>query len=158
MYMKKILFSTILIGMAFFSANAQELKTIPYSTEIKQLPDGWHKFALQGVTFDVEVKAGTLIKGNIVWLDGTKYSGSLLGATLSGKGTYTWPDGTRYEGTFRKGQRHGKGSQIQIDNSRRSGKWKNNQKNGKGKQFGTSGEVVQQGVWEGDQYLGAKKK
>ena len=156
--MKKILLVVSFLIATIFSTQAQDLNVIPYSTDIGQLPDGWHKFTLQGATFDVEVASGNLVKGNIIWFDGSKYSGNLAGSVISGRGTYTWPDGTRYEGSFKNNQRHGKGSMILLDNSKWSGKWKNNKKNGKGKQFDTEGEIVQQGVWESDEYVGAKKR
>ncbi|WP_299763032.1 hypothetical protein [uncultured Dokdonia sp.] len=156
--MKKIILIVGLVIATVFNMQGQEINAIPYSSDISQLPDGWHKFTLQGASFDVEVASGNLVKGNVIWFDGTKYSGNLAGSVISGRGTYTWPDGTRYEGAFRNNQRHGKGSMILLDNSKWSGKWKNNKKNGKGKQFDASGEIVQQGVWEGDQFLGAKKK
>jgi len=155
--MKKVLLMMSLIIVVVFNIQAQEINAIPFSSDIAQLSDGWHKFTLQGASFDVEVASSNLVKGNIVWFDGTKYSGNLAGFVISGKGTYTWPDGTRYEGSFRNNQRHGKGSMILLDKSKWSGKWKNNKKNGKGKQYDASGAIVQQGVWAADQFVGAKK-
>lgn len=156
--MKKMILIVGLLVATVFSVQAQDINAIPYSTDIGQLPDGWHKFTLQGASFDVEVAGGNLVKGNIIWFDGTKYSGNLAGSVISGRGTYTWPDGTRYEGSFRNNSRHGKGSMVQLDNSKWSGKWKNDKKNGKGKQFDASGEIVQQGVWAENEFVGAKKK
>ena len=135
------------------SVQAQTIKNIPSSRDIQSLGNGWHKFELQGATFDVELSDGSLVQGNITWLDGTTYSGSLGGAYISGRGTYTWTDGSRYEGSFKKNERHGKGSMIAPDGSKWSGKWKNNKKNGKGKMFDAQGEIVQQGVWENDELV-----
>ncbi len=152
-----ILIVSFFIGMTF-SMQAQDINALPYSNDLKQLPDGWHKFTLQGASFDVEVISGRLVQGNVTWFDGTKYSGSLGGSVISGRGTYTWPDGTRYEGSFKNSARHGKGSMIQLDGSKWSGKWKNNQKNGKGKMFDSEGAIVQKGVWVSNEFIGAKKK
>ena len=154
--MKKIFLVVSLVAATVLSVQAQTINAIPFSPDIAQLPDGWHKFTLQGASFDVEVTSGRLVKGNISWFDGTKYSGNLSGSIISGRGTYTWPNGTRYEGSFKNNQRHGKGSLILVDNSKWSGKWKYNKKNGKGKQFDTFGEIVQQGVWEENEFIGTK--
>jgi len=136
---------------------AQELNVVPVST-VRQLPDGWHKFTEQGATFDVEVLGGKLVKGNIVWFDDSSYSGTFSGNRISGRGTYKWSDGKRYEGAFKNNQRHGKGSMIDADGSKWSGKWKLNQKNGKGKAFDNKGALVQEGVWEQNQFVSAKAK
>ncbi|WP_435625699.1 hypothetical protein [Flagellimonas sp.] len=122
----------------------------------KYLPDGWHKFIAGETYFDVEVKDGSMVKGNIVWFDGAKYSGALFGDIISGRGTYTWPDGSRYEGAFQNNTRHGRGTMIETDGSKWGGKWKYNQRNGRGKVFGVSGTVLQKGFWVSDEYVGEK--
>lgn len=155
--MKKIFLIVSLLMATLFNVQAQTINAIPYSPDIAQLPDGWHTFILQGVSFDVEVASGNLVKGNVIWFDGTKYSGHLAGSVISGRGTYMWPDGTRYEGAFKNNQRHGKGSMILVDTSKWSGKWKHNKKNGKGKQFDANGVVIQKGIWEADQLVETKK-
>ena len=98
--MKKIISLLIIVLFVNFNSDAQELNTIVKGAA-KNIPDGWHKFTLQGASFDVEVIGGRLVQGNISWFDGAKYSGSLGGSVISGRGTYTWPDGTRYEGSFK---------------------------------------------------------
>ncbi len=149
--MKKVILTFIFAIGIIWTSQAQQIKTIPFSRDIAQLPDGWHKFQVQGASFDVEVLGGRLIQGNVTWLDGTKYSGSLSNNYISGRGTYTWPDGRRYEGSFKKSQRSGKGSMIEKDGSKWSGKWKENKRNGKGKIFAKDGSLVSKGVWEDDQ-------
>jgi len=155
--MKKNTFIWMIALLFVGLTQAQNLKTVPYNSEVRQLNDGWHQFSLQDATLDVEIQGGHYVKGNIVWLDGSTYSGSLSGALISGRGSYTWPDGSKYEGTFRKNNRHGKGSMIAADGSKWSGKWKHNAKNGKGKFFDIQGVVAQKGIWENDVYMGEKK-
>ncbi|MDY8135302.1 hypothetical protein [Aquimarina sp. 2201CG5-10] len=155
--MKKYVILFGLLIMALGQLSAQELNTVPLST-LRLLPDGWHKFTEKGAFLDVEVLGGNLVKGNITWFDKSSYSGSFSGNRISGKGTYTWPNGNRYEGSFRNNQRHGKGSMIHSDGSKWSGKWKLNQKNGKGKKYDNQGVVTEEGVWEQDKYIKAKKK
>lgn len=137
----------------FLGVQAQEIKILPTNQETASLSDGWHKFELQGVTFDVEVLNGSYAQGNVTWFDGTTYSGKLSGAFISGRGTYTWSSGSRYEGSFKKGQRHGKGSLILANGQKWSGKWKHNKKNGKGKVFDPEGIVIKTGLWENDQFV-----
>ena len=153
---KYILFFSLLV-MGLGQVIAQELNAVPVST-VRQLPDGWHKYTEQGASFDVEVRSGNLVRGNIVWFDNTSFSGTFSGNRISGKGTYKWSDGKRYEGSFKNNERHGKGSMIASDGSKWSGKWKLNQKNGKGKAFDNAGNLVQEGVWEQNQFVGVKTK
>ena len=97
------IFFALLLGFVFsVSIQAQEFNTIPSSQETRSLDEGWHKFNLEGVSFDVEVRAGSYAQGNLKWFDGSQYSGALLGTELAGTGTYTWPDGSKYEGSFKK--------------------------------------------------------
>jgi len=154
--MKRALFLSLIAMILVQFSYAQENNSITFNNDVRQLSNGWHKFQLQGATFDVEIAEGHYVKGNISWLDGTTYSGNLAGASIAGRGTYVWPDGSRYEGSFKKNKRHGKGTMIAADGSKWSGKWKHNKKNGKGKLFDAEGSVVQQGVWEEDQLIEAK--
>ncbi len=151
--MKKALLTVLLTVGVLLSAGAQEIKTLPTNQETASLSDGWHKFELQGATFDVEVLGGSYRQGNVTWFDGTTYSGGLSGAFVSGRGTYTWTSGSRYEGSFKNGQRHGKGSLILKNGQKWSGKWKNDKKNGKGKVFDADGALIKEGVWENDKLV-----
>ena len=147
------------LGLFIFSLSicAQEINTVP-SSGIAKLPDGWHKFQSQGAFLDVEIISGNLTQGNIKWFDNATYSGNFSGFFIAGKGTYTWPGGKRYEGSFKDNERHGKGSMIEADGSKWSGKWKNNKKNGKGKAFDAQGNLIKEGIWKDDIFIGAKKK
>jgi hypothetical protein len=155
--MKKINPILLFIFGMVVTTHAQAFNTIPTSQEFKLLADGWYKFSLEGTSFDVEIKSGKLVKGNIKWFDGATYSGTLAGTELSGKGTYVWEDGSRYEGSFKKHMRHGKGSLIKTDGTKWSGKWKENLKNGKGKIFDANGNVLEEGIWASNEILASKK-
>lgn len=149
--MKVLLF--IISFIVFGNSNAQEIKVLPINLEVQELADGWYKFELQNIYFDVEIIQGKYNEGNIVWPDGTTYSGSLNGKYISGRGTYTWASGKRYEGAFRKSKRHGKGSLILQDGTKWSGKWKHDLKNGKGKVFNSKGIITDSGVWDNDKRI-----
>jgi len=132
--------------------NGQEMNYISNKV-VKLLPNGWHKFENAGVVYDVEVKEGRYVKGNIAWFDGTTYSGTLGSKGISGRGTYKWPNGERYEGTSKNSTRHGKGTMYWKDGTKFSGKWKNNLQNGKGKLFDAEGNIVKVGVWENGKFV-----
>lgn len=153
----KLIVIALLLGFVTMGV-AQEFNPIPFSPELKKLPDGWHKFQFQGNLFDVEITNGRLVQGNIKWFDGATYSGSLTGTEIGGKGTYTFPDGSKYEGSFRKHLRHGKGSQIDADGTKWSGKWKADKKNGKGKVFSPTGDILKEGVWTNGEMIASKGK
>ncbi|WP_394971805.1 hypothetical protein [uncultured Croceitalea sp.] len=155
--MKKIALVLLFAFGTTLSIQAQEFNTIPTSQEFKLLADGWYKFSLEGTSFDVEIKAGKFVKGNIKWFDGATYSGTLAGTELSGKGTYVWKDGSKYEGSFKKHMRHGKGSLTKADGTKWSGKWKENLKNGKGKIFDANGNVLEEGTWASNELVANKK-
>lgn len=147
---------TLLIIISFIvfgHATAQDIKILPVHNDIELLTDGWYKFELEDAYFDVEILQGKYAKGNIIWKDGTSYSGNLNGQYISGRGTYIWSSGMRYEGAFKKGKRHGKGSLILLNGTKWSGKWKQNLKNGKGKIFNSKGDITDSGVWDNDERI-----
>ncbi len=141
---KRILF--ILLFGSIFTLQAQQLNTVSNAVA-KTLPDGWYTFEHEGAKFDVEVKVGYIVKGNIQWFNKDSFSGDLVGSELSGKGTYTWSNGEKYEGSFKGNQRHGKGTMYWKNGEKFHGKWKNNAQNGKGKLWKADGSIVE-GVWE----------
>ena len=153
---KYILFLGLIIGVSFH-CSAQKINTVP-AKNIRQLPNGWHKFLSAGATFDVEVLNGSLLKGNIIWFDGSTYSGGFHNNTLTGKGTYTWTNGDRYEGSFKGNKRQGKGTMYKKDGSKHQGKWKNNKKHGKGKAYDSSGKLIKQGNWEDGVFIEKSEK
>ncbi|MEO0570482.1 MAG: hypothetical protein AAF039_02180 [Bacteroidota bacterium] len=151
--MRKIILVFILGLAGSVITFSQDFNAIPTDKQISELPDGWYKFKMQGVVFDVELKQGKYKKGNITWFDGSSYSGDLNGTYLSGRGTYTWSNGSQYLGNFKRHQRHGRGTLVAKDGSKWSGKWKNNQKNGKGTTFDSYGVAINSGVWVGGELI-----
>lgn len=149
--MKTLLLIISLI--TFGTVSSQNINTLPTNNDLQLLTDGWYKFQLEGVSFDVEILQGKYVKGNVFWPDGASYSGNLNGKYISGRGTYIFPSGMRYEGAFKKSKRHGKGSLILQDGTKWSGKWKENLKNGKGKIFSATGDITDTGVWDADERI-----
>ncbi|MCK8521568.1 hypothetical protein M0D21_08310 [Aquimarina sp. D1M17] len=155
--MRKNVILIIALVISAFGIQAQDVK-YPVVKGLKQLPNGWHKFSYAGTIFDVEVRDGYLIKGNVTWFDNSHYSGSFVGNKISGKGTYTWSNGDRYEGAFRNNQRHGKGTMYWKDGRKYTGKWKNNFQNGKGKSYDPNGNLTAEGIWESAVLIKEKNK
>jgi len=154
--MKKIGILLLLISCVSFYSYAQSMNYIP-TKSVNILPNGWHKFELHSVVYDVEVTDHVLVKGNIKWFDGSTYSGSLGAKGISGRGTYTWPNGERYEGSARNNERHGKGTMYWKDGTKFNGKWKRNKQHGKGKLFDANGTITQSGIWEEGKLIKEKK-
>ena len=137
--MKKIVTLVVLV-FAFYGVQAQQMNSAP-GTIARSLPDGWHKYASEGATLDVEVTAGFISQGNIKWFNNDTYSGQLRANSFSGKGTYTWANGERYEGSFKKNEKHGKGTMYRENGEKISGKWKNGVLSGKVTIWKTDGTV-----------------
>jgi len=53
--------------------------------------------------------------GVLVYENGDRYEGEIIGTLRDGHGTYYWPDGLKYEGEFRENLRHGPGKYIDVD-------------------------------------------
>ena len=155
--MKQTAFCCLFFLLTTIVGNSQQLHTIP-GLNLSQVPDGWHKFMVENVIFDVEVKEERLLKGVIQWLDGSSYSGDLFYNSISGIGTYKWPNGMSYEGALKKSKRHGRGSFILQNGSKWNGKWKKNRKNGKGKIYDNTGKIIKKGVWKEDVFQEESKK
>ncbi|AWB11032.1 MORN repeat-containing protein [Thermodesulfobium acidiphilum] len=76
-------------------------------------------------------------QGVMIWYQdgqpGDKYEGTMVEGKMSGKGTYTWFEGTKYVGDF-------------VDFYR----------DGYGTYYDKNGNVVYQGKWSKDQFMGNK--
>ncbi len=153
--MKEITMLLLFLSCVSIDGWSQNMNDVP-TKAAEILPNGWHKFQLQGVVFDVEITDRAFVKGNIKWFDGSTYSGSLGRKGISGRGTYTWPNGERYEGATRNNMRHGKGTMYWEDGTKFSGKWRENKQHGKGKLFDANGEVVKSGIWQKGTFIDKK--
>lgn len=71
---------------------------------------GRHR-AANGLTVEGDWAQGRLADGpaTIVWVDGTRYVGSVVDAAPDGAGAATFPDGSTYRGAWRAGLPHGRG-------------------------------------------------
>lgn len=142
------LFALLLISTFCFSQS---------SLPLHQYRNGWHQFTAEGVLYDVEIINGSLnTTGNVIWPDGSKYSGMWLNNNISGLGTYTWPNGDRYEGSFRNGQPNGHGTMYWNDGRKHAGKWKAGSRHGKGKQWDVDGNRIK-GEWQNDKLVSLKE-
>lgn len=146
--MKKTMFLGALMVLFTFSSFAQR--------NISDLPDGWHKFEIDDISFDVQIVNGSILRGNASYPDGTRYSGSWSGNQFSGPGTLTWSNGDRYEGKFRNGTRSGYGTMYWNKGDKYGGNWRNGLRSGKGRMWHTDGKFVK-GIWKEDKLITTKK-
>lgn len=63
----------------------------------------------------------------LVWPDGTRYVGGVVGGKRSGKGTIFWQDGTRFVGQFENDMRNGPGTMILPDGTVYTGFFKDDE-------------------------------
>jgi MORN repeat len=73
-----------------------------------------------------EFSRGTSMSGFILFPDGGRYEGNLVGVAivyLHNQGVYTWPNGDRYDGLWYCGFRNGFGEMIFADGSEWQGNW-----------------------------------
>ncbi len=146
--MKRIIFINIFLLAFSLTTFAQK--------EISSLSDGWHKFDIDGIMFDVQTVNGYILRGNAIYPDGTRYSGSWSSNQFSGPGTLTWANGDRYEGKFSNGERSGYGTMYWENGDKYGGRWRGGLRSGKGKMWYADGKFVK-GIWEKGKLVTTKK-
>jgi len=97
-------------------------------------------------------------QGTYTWPGGTKYVGEWRDGSIHGQGTKTWPDGTKYVGEYRDGKKHGQGTNTFADGDKYVGEWKDDKRHGQGTYTDPDGNVMFEGVWVDDEYLGTKEE
>jgi serine/threonine protein kinase len=93
-------------------------------------------------------------EGTCTFTNGDVYSGQWKNDKMEGQGTYTSKNGEVYEGQWVKSKREGQGTKTYKDGSRYAGQWKNGKRSGQGILYDSSGNVLHEGNWEKDIYIG----
>lgn len=89
-----------------------------------------------------------------IWDTGGVYKGEWRNNRRNGKGRYEWVDGEWYEGQFADDQREGFGVYYKRNGERFEGYWKENKRHGEGKVFDKNEQIINEGVWNEDNYVG----
>jgi 1-phosphatidylinositol-4-phosphate 5-kinase len=85
--------------------------------------------------------------GEIRFLNGDIYSGTLLGNTPEGSGRYLWSDGCIYEGEWRRGMRHGQGKTRWPSGATYEGEYSGGYIYGEGTYTGLD-KIIYRGRWK----------
>jgi hypothetical protein len=94
---------------------------------------------------------GTLVggvkqgKGKFIWNNGQHYTGDWANDQPNGKGTLIYPNGDRYEGAVKDGEAHGQGIARFKGGDSYAGHWVNGKRHGIGRYTWAQG-----GYWEGE--------
>lgn len=118
--------------------------------------NGFGKYTMNsGNWYEGQVK-NDKFNGNGVfsWTNGAKYTGNWSNDVRSGQGTYQMADGSKYIGEWKDDKYNGKGTYIYPDGSKYVGEFKNNKMNGEGCYYNSDGDIVQEGTWSNDEFVG----
>ena len=93
------------------------------------------------------------VKGEIIYSDGSRYSGEKLNGLPHGQGTMSFSsndekDRVSYEGSWKNGKKHGQGTMIGKDGLKYVGNWENDKKHGQGSIIDKNGDIKYVGNFE----------
>lgn len=93
-------------------------------------------------------------EGSLRMPDGSSYEGEFVNGSLHGRGILKLPDGACYEGDFVNGKMQGKGIFRQPDGRYYEGEFVNNEVHGQGITYDAKGNVLKQGQWAHNEFIG----
>ena len=111
------------------------------------------------VSFEGEFIEGKKVgNGTMIWKNGAKYIGGFSNDDLHGYGVEIFSatdesDRVRYEGEYKDGKKSGKGTMI-WKNEKYVGEWLNGMRHGEGTLYSANNEIISQGHWEKDSFVG----
>ncbi len=94
-------------------------------------------------------------KGIYHYVDGDKYEGELIDGNRHGKGKYKWSSGEEYDGEWVNHKMHGKGIKLYLNGEKYDGDWQENKRTGFGTLYDQTGNIVYQGNWNQDIFIGS---
>ena len=104
--------------------------------------EGTDTYSDDNINIIVYFKNSTIDSAEIIWRDGTSYSGEANEAGFNGEGVLSFPNGDIYQGNFRNGLRNGVGKYSWENGDEYSGEWLDDKMNGIGKYVFSSGEYI----------------
>ena len=94
--------------------------------------------------------------GTFKFRNGNIYEGEFKDNIILGKGILTMQNGDVYIGLFTNGFINGKGTFISNKGEKYVGNFEGNKKNGEGKLFDKNGNLIKEGIWKKDIFIGDK--
>ncbi len=116
--------------------------------------EGEHRYPkflrFEGTVFSSQLEG----KGLITFTNGDVYQGHLHADHVTGTGHMKYADGTEYNGTWHADMRQGTGTQTYSDGTKYTGEFHRDLRHGHGVLCGDDGQVLSDGVWKEDLYVG----
>ena len=117
----------------------------------------WYQDGQPGDKYEGTMVEGKMSgKGTYTWSEGTKYVGDFVNDMKVGKGVVTWTNGDKYVGDFANNSATGKGTYTWVDGAKYVGDFVDFYRDGYGTYYDKNGNVVYQGKWSKDQFMGNK--
>ena len=92
-------------------------------------------------------------QGTYAFANGNKYVGELRDGEFDGQGTFTFVNGDKYVGDWKDSKRNGQGTFTIAGGEQYVGEWKDNKFNGQGTRYASNGSIINQGIWEGGNFV-----
>jgi hypothetical protein len=95
--------------------------------------------------------------GTLIWKDGTKYDGEWFNDFFHGHGVLNFAEdsaGLNYDGEWKEGKQSGNGTYIWKNGQKYVGEFKDDLRNGEGILYSATNEIISQGQWEKDSFIG----
>lgn len=104
---------------------------------------GCHTFDNKTGSYVVTYKVGSMDSAEIIFADGTIYSGDCANGQISGRGEIKYPNGDTYKGDYAGGERNGDGTYTWSIGDSYDGEWDNDAMSGNGTYIFNTGEVLE---------------
>lgn len=117
--------------------------------------DGHCTFDNSTGKYDLTYSAGEIRKAEIIFTDGTTYSGTLTPKSEEGSGVVQYKDGDQYEGEVKSGKRNGTGIYTWASGDTYSGDWDKDAMAGNGKYLFANGNTLE-GSFKNNQFQKGK--
>ena len=123
-----------------------------------QIPPGYYDPSSGKTGVALQAALHTIIKGHTV----ISYAGLWTAYYTTddkpnGKGLFKWPDGSSYEGDFTDGKRSGKGIFRFPNGEFYEGDFMDGSFTGFGILYDAAGNILKQGLWDNDKFVGLGK-
>jgi hypothetical protein len=152
---------SIVFSILFVFSVPSFAKGVYYQTNNGKVWDSYPETGQTPVwTGTVDLNGYASGQGVLIWYQdgqpGDKYEGTMVEGKMSGKGTYTWVNKDKYTVDFVNYSATGKGVYTWADGTKYIGDFVDFYRDGYGTYYDKNGNVVYQGKWSKDQFMGNK--